>query len=70
MIVPYVKERFLSAMLKAPAYGDRRAKLSRRARLHRAVRNVPWENVGLAVAVLVVAALWGGVIVLWWVALM
>jgi hypothetical protein len=34
-----------------------------------AARNVRWENVGLAVAVLLVASLWGGVIALWWLAL-
>jgi hypothetical protein len=34
-----------------------------------AARNVRWENVGLAVAALLVASLWGGVIVLWWLAL-
>jgi hypothetical protein len=34
-----------------------------------AARNVRWENVGLAVAALLAASLWGGVIVLWWLAL-
>lgn len=58
---------------KAPVPEDRRVELhgynARRARLPRAVQNVCWENVGLAVAVLIVVALWSGVIVLWWFAL-
>ena len=72
--MPHVMERFLIATLKTPVPGRRRTELSgldaRRARRHRAVRNVRWENVGLAAAVLIVVALWGAVIVLWWLALM
>jgi len=71
--VPQVMEPSLAATLKAPAPGDCRAELhghgARRTRPPRAVRNVRWENVGLAAAVLTVVALWGGVIVLWWLAL-